>query len=370
MKKSWIICVVCFLIACMVMQPFSYAFENNAMNGSGENDNIWFINSSEVIIHNPYGGIDFETINHYKANLHTHTRESDGSSSPAEVIYHYHGIGSYAILAITDHNRNTWPWTQWIAEKPLEHADSSAFYPELSMLALSGNELSLGHHRGSLLNSFPFGGLFMRFSFWFIEKQNGLCLFYHPGRYDYAAEWYQRYFDYYDDCVIGIEVYNQGDRYSKDRLLWDRINKQRKPDDLIWGFSNDDMHHIKIHAFRNYQHMLMDDLTEVEFRRAMNNGSFYFSYEPEGSDADNPYYGQAMTPRLNDVDIQGNIIQISADNADTVLWYDDNSQIVGDNDYIDTSTIESNFVRAVFLNEYGKTYTQPFGISVSNQIMI
>ena len=32
------------------------------------------------------------------------------------------------------------------------------------------------------------------------------------------------------------------------------------------------------------------------------------------------------------------------------------------NNTIDVSFIDSNFVRAVLINEYGKTYTQPFGI--------
>ena len=38
-----------------------------------------------------------------KGNLHTHTRFSDGSRSPEEVIFRYRAMG-YDFLAITDHN--------------------------------------------------------------------------------------------------------------------------------------------------------------------------------------------------------------------------------------------------------------------------
>jgi hypothetical protein len=234
------------------------------------------------------------------------------------------------------------------------------------MLAISGNEMSNGHHRGSLLNRYSLGGMFLRLTFWYIEIQNGLSLFYHPGRYDYDVDWYQQYFNDYRDCIVGIEVYNQGDRYSNDRILWDSINKDREPDDLIWGFSNDDMHQITIHSFRNYQHFLMENLSEENFRNAIIHGAFYFSYEPNGSYSDDPFYGQAMTPRLIDVIIQENIIQIFSDDVDSIHWYDENSRIIGTNNSLDISSIDSNFVRAVLINQFGRTYTQPFGISIPN----
>ena len=362
MNKTVMIIGLYFLAICLALQPFTFAAHDLLIGENGENCKVLIINKTDVIIHNPYSNVDFETTNHYKANLHTHTTESDGSSSPSEVIYHYNNIGGYHILAITDHNKNTWPWNNWISEEPLEKSDSSEYYPDLNMLAISGNEMSIGHHRGSLLNPYSNGGLFMRLSFWFIEKQNGLCLFYHPGRYNHDVEWYQRYFDNYDDCIVGIEVYNQGDKYSDDRILWDCINKERDPNGLIWGFSNDDMHRISSHAFRNYQHFLMANLTEENFRTAMIDGSFYFSYEPNGSKSNDPSYGQARTPQLIYVDIQGNTIQIISDNVDSVNWYDEDSQIVSMNNSYDVSMIDSNFVRAVLINDYGSTYTQPFGI--------
>lgn len=314
-----------------------------------------------LVIHNPYDEVDFSSCHHYKANLHTHTTQSDGTSSPSQVIAHYHDVGSYDLLAITDHNKNTWPWGEFIAEPAEYCSSSSAYYPDLGMLAISGNEFSLRHHRSSLLNDYPFGGFFMRFSFWYVQQQDGISFFNHPGRYDYDESWYQQFFDRYDS-VVGIEVYNQGDRYDQDRLLWDEINRNRDPDDLIWGFSNDDMHRIHLQAFRNYQHLLMDELTEDEFRDALSDGAFSFSYEPDGANMSSSSYGAALTPKLIDVTINGSKIQLTAEEYDNVEWYDEDSQIIARNTTLDVSLVESTFVRAVFSNDFGWTYTQPFGL--------
>jgi len=360
MVKLRIIFTLFFILILLSFQPFSFGYYYN-----DNVNNNFLINSTSYVIYNPYENINFNLINQYKTNLHTHTKESDGSSSPEDVIYHYNYFGNYDILSITDHNKNTWPWSNWISEIPLEKSDSSEYYPDLDMLAISGNELSIGHHRGSFLNNFNRGGYFFKLSFWYIKIKKGLSIFNHPGRYNYDDDWYQKYFDYYDDIIIGIEAYNQGDRYSNDRFLWDRINSKREPNNLIWGFSNDDMHHISTHAFRNYQFLLMNYLTEEEFRNSLNQGSFYFCYEPNGSKSENPLYGIAKTPKLTKVIINNNIIELNGENITSIDWYDNNSHIISNSYSIDVSTIDSNFVRAVLKNEYGFSYTQPFGLDKS-----
>lgn len=356
MRKIMLSIGIVLLLSFSTVQSIGIIYSNHSFKIDFLNEHI-----QTTIIINPYEEINFDTFHHYKANLHTHTLNSDGSSSPAEVIYFYHDIGDYDILSITDHNKNTWPWTKYIPEDPVSSSKSSAFYPDLEMLAISGNEMSLNHHRNSLLNGYSGGGLFLHFSFWIVEKKQGLSFFNHPGRYDYPVEWYQRYFDKFDS-LVGMEVYNQGDRYDQDRLLWDQINKQRNPDDLIWGLSNDDIHHLKRDAFRNYQYFFMNDLTVSAFRSSLEQGSFYFCYEPNGSDITRLTYGQAMTPILTEVKIIGDMIQLTGESYDMINWIDENSQIIDTGNVIDVSSFESNFVRAVLVNEYGRTYTQPFGL--------
>ncbi len=362
MKKSALCIGVVFLFLCSSVQSFSLGSFDVFEDFGFSKDSSFLPDNADIVIFNPYEQVDFGSVNHFKANLHTHTTESDGSSSPGRVIYHYHLIGNYSILSLTDHNKNTWPWTRWISEVPKSRSSSSELYPRMGMLAVSGNELSLGHHRGSWFNDLSGGGLFMRFAFRYIERHNGLSIFYHPGRYDKSDRWYENYFERFDDVLIGLEVYNQGDRYSGDRLLWDQLNKNRAPDELLWGFSDDDMHNLDSHAFRNYQHFLMEELSERDLRKSMLSGAFYFSYEPEGNDAQSPFYGVAMTPRLVDVSVEFTTISVVGGDAETIEWFNDSSELIGVGSSIDVSFVDSNFVRAVLSNDFGLSYTQPFGL--------
>ena len=94
------------------------------------------------LVLNPYDGIDWQSVTHHKGNLHTHTTESDGRLSPQQTIDEYHQRG-YGVLAITDHDRNTYPWQKWDRDPQT-----------LGMIAVSGNELSRHHHTLSLFTDF------------------------------------------------------------------------------------------------------------------------------------------------------------------------------------------------------------------------
>ncbi len=157
-----------------------------------------------------------------------------------------------------------------------------------------------------------------------------------------------------------MEVYNQGNRYDDDWLLWDEINKVRAPNDLVWGYSNDD-YHRKSHSFRNYQHMLMDDRTEENLKAAMKYGASYFSYEPQGANETLSTYGTAITPKISEISIEEMNITITGTEYDNITWYDENTEDVWQMEEINVSKFESNFVRAVLENEHGKTLSQPFG---------
>lgn len=86
------------------------------------------------LVLNPYRDIDWDRAEQVKTNLHTHSTQSDGRLTPAEVIGEYRDRG-YGALALTDHDRCTFPW--------------SKFGPDAEqggMLAIPGNELSRHHH--------------------------------------------------------------------------------------------------------------------------------------------------------------------------------------------------------------------------------
>jgi len=91
---------------------------------------------------NPYAGVDWDRAGQFKTNLHTHTIQSDGRMVPSRVIEECHARGYHA-LAITDHNRSTWPWTAF-------ERDPAA----VKMLGIAGNELSRHHHVLSLFSNY------------------------------------------------------------------------------------------------------------------------------------------------------------------------------------------------------------------------
>jgi len=224
-----------------------------------------------MVVLNPYEDVDWNTVGQYKANMHTHTTQSDGRLAPQVVIDEYRARG-YSILSLTDHNLCTWPWTELdVMERkgrayqydeaqrqqhvsrdgkkgkdgkqrskdvmpvpPYEKRDPAT----LGMLAVSGNEASRHHHMCT----------------YFIQygKAGGLALLNHPGRYwkpengdSIPADVVEQYGSLYRtyEHLIGLEVINQGMRYPLDIALWDKVLAATMPERPVWGYANDDMHH-------------------------------------------------------------------------------------------------------------------------------
>ena len=103
--------------------------------------------------------------------------------------------------------------------------------------------------------------------------------------------------------------------------------------------------------------------TIEELKKAMYNGAHYFSYEYTGS-------GLAKAPRIDRIDVEGNIIKITTEATD-VYWIsatDINgapstrkSTVVAVGKEFDYTGFQGRYVRALIVNEYGETCTQPFG---------
>lgn len=372
------------LVLCIVFLNIS------AMGQSAQTKNIdeMLGTPKKILTVNPYQNVLWGEFHAFKANFHTHTQVSDGVYMPHEAVDLYHQA-NYEILSLTDHvpdwdgnnvgNINTWPWngfayltsvTQWSAAWENRCPDS------LGMLAVQGSEPSEGHHRGSFFNplSDPFDDL--HFTFQAIEQLNGLAMLYHPGRYwsidsvyaptdMYSLNWYENFFTAYD-VLIGLEVYNQGDKFPYDRVLWDELLTMMMPQRPIWGYSNDDMHWGP-QLFKNFNFMLMDTLTEGALRKSMIDGAFYFCYEPYGD-------GQEQIPIIDSiiVDRINHDITIYASNYDTILWISGidgtgssrTSKVIDSGSVFSWADFSNPYVRAVLINADGRTYTQPFGFDI------
>ena len=334
---------------------------------------------------NPYEGVDWENIGYYHANFHTHTTFSDGRYDPHQAIDKYHDL-NYDILALTDHDthhhhvhpRTLYPWT---ALNDIYHkikdeikSDTITFsqnaneewqnrYPDqLNMLSVEGSEISRGHHIGSYWNDFAEGEGEESRIFEEIAERDGISMFFHPGRYDHEPEWYVEFFEEHSH-LVGMEIYNQVDRYPVDRIKWDRILYRTMPDRPIWGFANDDTHQTH-HFGANRNVFLLNEMNYENVRDAMIAGHIYL-FVPEELGVEPNLHITNITSTRNQIEItvDGN------DNDYEIKWIthdpeSNDSSIFHRNNVITLSDVPeyANFVRAVIVNDTGRTYTQPFGI--------
>jgi len=245
-------------------------------------------------INNPYEQVNWEKHGQYKANLHTHTTISDGSLAPQAVVDRYHQLG-YQILAITDHNTVSYPWTAFASMKPGSHSEKrvaegtlqkeALVYEnrdpgQLGMIAIQGNEVSSPHHMGSLFNDYNHPTSQEDSAFIGIGAKNGLVIINHPGRYKHDAQWYVNFCRKYEH-LVGMEVYNNGDRYPGDRQLWDSVLVALLPARPVWSYSNDDMHKERSLG-RNWNVFVLPELTKDWVRKGMEEGRSFYVYSPEG----------------------------------------------------------------------------------------
>ncbi len=328
-------------------------------------------------IDNPYETVDWTSHTQYKGNFHTHTTNSDGRMNPQTVVDKYHELG-YDILAITDHNEVTYPWTAFSEIEPsttsLNRMESAPeTMPEnlvyenrnpaaLGMIDIQANELSRHHHMGSFFNDHN-GTTTEVESLEATVAKDGITMLYHPGRYQgrdpqyYNLDWYLNLYNDYDH-LFGLEVYNQGDRYPNDRILWDSILTVTMPERPVWGYSNDDMHSLP-QLGRNWTIFILPELSHEWVRNGMENGLSYFVYAPQGHNGPEPPVIESIS-----VDNRRGTISITASGYNTVRWISQGS-VVHTGNVIDLNELDDpgNYVRAKLFGA-GETAagTQPFGI--------
>ena len=327
-------------------------------------------------IQNPYADVDWNNHNRFKANFHTHTTRSDGRMNPQTVVDKYHSLG-YKVLAITDHNQVTYPWTsfadmkassvsyQRLEEGQLEEDEivlENRDPQQLGMFAIEANELSRHHDMGSYFTNHN-GTVTEEESLEATAARNGLLMFNHPGRYTdrnpeiYTTDWYVNLLEKYKH-IVGIEIYNQGDRYPHDRKLYDAILTQMMPDRQVWAYSNDDMHHSSTLG-RNWNVMLLPELNEEWVRRGMMEGRSYFVYAPLGHEG-------PELPTINEIitDNRKGFIEINVTGHDSVRWiYGGNVVLRGESILLGELDENTTYVRAeIFGPGNSITGTQPFGI--------
>ena len=344
-----------------------------------------------VLYNNPYQAIDWASVNQYKSNMHTHTTQSNDpieKFTTAYVVDRYHAAG-YKILALTDHDYCTYPWDlfpQMMSGIAARNAKA------LGMLAVPGNELSkdntnsweertggqFNHHNDFFTGRHGQEFASLQESYAYTYALGGMQIINHPGQYwnlstTYSETekngpgWHANNFKTYPS-LVGLEVYNQGNRRPNDRILWDQILERTMPERPVFGYSGDDTHNDE-QLFRNYNMMLMEELTTQELKDAMRKGESYFCYEPKGS-------GEGKAPRITNIAVDETNKTITIETNGTVSWIygtdmtsnsasSTRSSVVGIGNTFCYEGYQGAYVRAFITNAYGETCTQPFGFTDS-----
>ena len=304
-----------------------------------------------TIVVNPYANVDWDTFEHHRAALHTHTLQSDGRHSVKDVVMAYRGAG-FTILAITDHDtrepnvhvergnvpkeeaspypldpkpetfpaNTTWPWTAYGTPAP----------EALGMVGIEGNELSSRHHINSLYNGFGIAHRNMEEDdqLFAVRDRGGLAFINHPGIdakwwTRRPVEWYVERFEKHGrEYLVGIEITNCTTATEKyDEGLWDQLLARFMPERPIWGFGNDDMHLLS-GAHETDCVFVLAELSEGAVRAAMEAGQFYFRKASRHNDVRqrDPAVNPFPVIKAIHVDESAGTITVQAANYDVIQW--------------------------------------------------
>ncbi|MFA6185603.1 MAG: CehA/McbA family metallohydrolase [Phycisphaerae bacterium] len=204
--------------------------------------------------------------NWYKANLHTHSKLSDGDSNLPVVVNKYRKLG-YSVLAITDHGKSN---------------DVSG-YSDANFILLSGMET----HPKCNTSETPYHFICLNLPNGFVmpkELDAQQCIDYakEAGGEVFFAHPYWSGHNINEIAplkgLIGIEVYNSvcdsGKGYSS--VQWDDLLQAR---DYIGGFATDDLHGINT-PVGGWVMVKSEKLTPEAVMAGLKTGCFYASSGP------------------------------------------------------------------------------------------
>lgn len=295
-----------------------------------------------TVEYNPYAGVNWNTVSRLKTQLHCHTVLSDGGNYPYEVINQYAGYG-FDALGISDHNRLTWPWSNW-----------SAFInpASWSMVAIPNDEVSMSavHFTAPFLTVAEDGSLYgtnVQGAINAAIAVGGIPIIAHPWEMGFSLTTCDSWTGFQ-----GIEIYNptEGGIQPFDFQLWDHLlTDPARSQKHIWGFAVDDSHDT---GDKNLGWIIVytsqKNATSVE--KSIIAGSFI---------------AVANSPApINSITQVGSKLVI--DTNSSVVWKADGQYIVGTTNTLDLATLGPGYtyVRAEVNN--GHVFTQPMFIKQTN----
>lgn len=354
-------------------------------------------------ITSPYDELDWDSLNQYQAQLHTHTLYSDGTVDVKDVVERYYELG-YDILAVTDHGvvnkgwnkvpevldligynqyiNNFEPMSQERYEEITIHGTGRDGRPMLDVpLGIEMNALVIRkNHVNGFFCGYGQGILGEEENYETViagtHAAGGISFINHPGDFIAANKENGRAEDYnqlkvfidplmkYDSCV-GIEIFNLRDTTDRaDRILWDTILQYTIPQGKnVWGFANDDSHALDdIDVTRDI--MLMPNLSNEALRTAMENGTFFACSRYARYEMGEDFVGEGDYAKIHslNVDDDNDTITVVASNYDVIEWIAD-GEIIATGEKLDLREYSDEigcYVRFQIKNEGGIVCSQPF----------
>jgi len=352
--------------------------------------------SGNFVITSPYANVDWNTYGQYKADFHSHSTNSDGSNTVAQMVEDHYAKG-FDIFTVTDHSVLTENWDKAakgaITTERKAEIEAGVGRDGKGMIDIDNcDEQSATDHINSFFanyNDVTGGTRTMASTIAAVEALGGITHINHAGRYTGGAAGgangaaasnnpatIKKYVDLFMayPSLVGMEIVNKQDDESRsDKILWDNILTQTMPNGrFVWGFANDDTHSVGATGFA-WNVMLMPELTQSQTRTAMETGAFYAVSRIDRREGINALNLALTTPSITNIVVEGNTITITGADYDVIEWISGVDATTGMVNVIATGAsidvsnyadvIENNYVRAQLKSQNGIAYTQPFGVT-------
>jgi hypothetical protein len=297
--------------------------------------------SGGVVISNPYKNYPYW----FKGNLHSHTTNSDGSNTPAQMMAAYRANG-YSFNAIADHRYLT---------------DSEQFTDLPYFLGENGEEVGSGTHMLAINieNWISSSGSVID---WVREtlRQGGMAIPAHPAYFGYTLDTLRAAVD---AGAMGMEIHGDASSGPEAREWWDNLLSENRH---VYGFMNDDAHSTGGIGSWGWNMVNAESLNEENIIQNIMEGNFYcVQTSPPGGIGPEIYSITVENENTIVIRSPGTYVAFIG-NCGTVLateWFVD-----GVASY--SPSTEYTYVRMEVHDADGVSYTQPLLISVLEEFSL
>jgi hypothetical protein len=215
----------------------------------------------------PYAGLG----TFRKAQLHVHTRRSDGRLEPEEILARYRDAG-FSFVALTDHNRvtrcETLNGTDFLAIRGVEETVVRGIYP-------------LGPHLGRLCVDRRLGQGTVQERLDVTRREGGIAVLNHPSWKGnlWSAEWSLGAMRRLRGPFL-LEIVNPHSDPAEDQRRWTALLAERPRAETVGAVVGDDAHKVR-QIGRAWIMVKVPSIAAEALRSALQHLAFYATTGPE-----------------------------------------------------------------------------------------